>query len=613
MLKNKKGITLVALVVTIVILLILAGVSINLILSDNGLIKKANLAKKRSNSSKLIENIQNAWNECIIMSNESGQEEQEYFEENFLQVLESNDINVTEIAININGTSIVKVKKDERIIIYCISKDLGIYHICDYDVDKKEKVAKCSICENEIEVVNVKDYDAKGDGITNDSSAIKKAIVEANNKILYIPNGTYNILDAIILVGINNVKIIGDDNTTLVVNDGFKLQDVENIEIKSINFMQNDNKKFQQDIFIMETPNAKCDNVVIRNCTFSDGRGGIKFNSYLDHFPLYNIVLDSIVVKNCVAPIYMDSIINLTALNIYVNQTTEYEDISKLDHHIYISKNCDNMVWSDTTIDGGIDNSIANYNGAINIATAYENTQLYNIEFNMLNVINRENKTYYALIDTGHCENLIVKKLKIEDPTTSYNMIIYNYASNTTIKDSYINCKGASFQNISSIDGQDFLKIENNNINTSTLDNLSSYWVLCPKKGSIICENSSFKLNSVGKNFRLLNCNDKNSKIEFLNNKVEWLSNATDGSIYGNYILDCGNDGCNVKIDGNEFLANNLCNLAFTISKNIENYNIIIEKNRFVDFASKYSLFSNIGKMEQDVGYKDNEIVYNTK
>ena len=68
-----------------------------------------------------------------------------------------------------------------------------------------------------------------------------------------------------------------------------------------------------------------------------------------------------------------------------------------------------------------------------------------------------------------------------------------------------------------------------------------------------------------------------------------------------------------MKIDGNEFFANNLCNLAFTISKNIENYNIIIEKNRFSDFVSKYSLFSNIGKMEQDVGYKDNEIVYNTK
>jgi len=41
MLKNRKGITLVALVVTIVVLLILAGVSINLVLGNNGIIAKA--------------------------------------------------------------------------------------------------------------------------------------------------------------------------------------------------------------------------------------------------------------------------------------------------------------------------------------------------------------------------------------------------------------------------------------------------------------------------------------------------------------------------------------------------------------------------------------------
>ena len=44
MLRNKtrkmKGITLVALVVTVVVLLILAGVSLNLVLGENGIIKK---------------------------------------------------------------------------------------------------------------------------------------------------------------------------------------------------------------------------------------------------------------------------------------------------------------------------------------------------------------------------------------------------------------------------------------------------------------------------------------------------------------------------------------------------------------------------------------------
>ena len=41
MLKQQKGITLVALVITIVVLIILAGVAISLTLSDNGIFNKA--------------------------------------------------------------------------------------------------------------------------------------------------------------------------------------------------------------------------------------------------------------------------------------------------------------------------------------------------------------------------------------------------------------------------------------------------------------------------------------------------------------------------------------------------------------------------------------------
>ena len=46
--KEMKGITLVALVVTIVVLLILAGVSINLVLGNNGIIDKAKEAQRKS-------------------------------------------------------------------------------------------------------------------------------------------------------------------------------------------------------------------------------------------------------------------------------------------------------------------------------------------------------------------------------------------------------------------------------------------------------------------------------------------------------------------------------------------------------------------------------------
>ena len=57
MLKNKKGITLVALVVTIVVLLILAGVSINAVLGDNGIIKKANQAASITKEAEVKEAI----------------------------------------------------------------------------------------------------------------------------------------------------------------------------------------------------------------------------------------------------------------------------------------------------------------------------------------------------------------------------------------------------------------------------------------------------------------------------------------------------------------------------------------------------------------------------
>lgn len=51
-LKEKKGITLIALVVTIVVLLILAGVSINTIFSDSGIIKRASGVQEKMDRAK---------------------------------------------------------------------------------------------------------------------------------------------------------------------------------------------------------------------------------------------------------------------------------------------------------------------------------------------------------------------------------------------------------------------------------------------------------------------------------------------------------------------------------------------------------------------------------
>ena len=59
--RREKGITLVALVVTIIVLIILAGISINLVLGENGIITKSKQAKEKSEQATL--NEQTALNE----------------------------------------------------------------------------------------------------------------------------------------------------------------------------------------------------------------------------------------------------------------------------------------------------------------------------------------------------------------------------------------------------------------------------------------------------------------------------------------------------------------------------------------------------------------------
>ena len=57
MIKNKKGITLIALVVTIVVLLILAGISISMLRGDNGIIKQASDSKLETRAGNVKENV----------------------------------------------------------------------------------------------------------------------------------------------------------------------------------------------------------------------------------------------------------------------------------------------------------------------------------------------------------------------------------------------------------------------------------------------------------------------------------------------------------------------------------------------------------------------------
>ena len=72
MLKNKKGITLIALVVTIVVLLILAGVTLNLLLDENGIIAKSKDARIETRASQVEDEV-GMWKQHNFINKESNQ------------------------------------------------------------------------------------------------------------------------------------------------------------------------------------------------------------------------------------------------------------------------------------------------------------------------------------------------------------------------------------------------------------------------------------------------------------------------------------------------------------------------------------------------------------
>ncbi len=105
--KKNYGITLIALVITIIVLLILAGVSIATLLGENGILNTANDAKQKTDLAKEKENLQFS----IATGHSSGlygELELSYLQDSLNTHFGKNEATVTE---NPDGTFTVTVKK----------------------------------------------------------------------------------------------------------------------------------------------------------------------------------------------------------------------------------------------------------------------------------------------------------------------------------------------------------------------------------------------------------------------------------------------------------------------------------------------------------------------
>ena len=93
--KNKNGITLIALVITIIVLLILAGVSISLVMGDNGILKKAQGAVNKYSEAEIVEQIKLAYS-AYQMAKAGGTSEtaQKFIEDRLKEAFEDENLTV---------------------------------------------------------------------------------------------------------------------------------------------------------------------------------------------------------------------------------------------------------------------------------------------------------------------------------------------------------------------------------------------------------------------------------------------------------------------------------------------------------------------------------------
>ena len=125
-LKENHGITLVALVVTIVVLLILAGVSINLVIGQNGLINRAKEAAKNTTLASLIDEVQTE-----IVAEQTKVKTMEFLNKNLKDVLDRYFENVPE-SYYLKSDTVLKTKAEYG------NYEIKLSEICSQDFSENE-------------------------------------------------------------------------------------------------------------------------------------------------------------------------------------------------------------------------------------------------------------------------------------------------------------------------------------------------------------------------------------------------------------------------------------------------------------------------------------------
>jgi hypothetical protein len=164
-------------------------------------------------------------------------------------------------------------------------------------------------------VINVQEYGAKGDGITDDSSAIQKAFdtVTKRKSNVYFPSGTYMINPNRDLLIHSNTNVFGDGASSIIKANnavfGWSLLNISGRNIK-INKLSLDGNYAVNRVLVIQ---AESSNIHISNSLFANASQSSDLSS-----EMYSAVVTGIIIYGNTDSITIDQteIRNITALHL---------------------------------------------------------------------------------------------------------------------------------------------------------------------------------------------------------------------------------------------------------------------------------------------------------
>ena len=571
--KEARGITIISLVITIVVLLILAGVSINLLLGDNGIITKAKEAKDSYSKSAVKEKVGFLLNEYKIDKATGENAEFAKFLRKNLQVgvaenedttysfilgdwqivtSESEIISIEKFKLDVDRTysSVDDMKNDTSLAARKIVQTAGYYNKtlgggAYYDVVSTTSLsvdnAKCIQLDNglyaELHVidntVSVNQFGAYGDGEHDDADAINLAINSSFYNISF-ESSQYKISSRI---------DINTDNKFLIGNDS---------EI------------FYEDDFVF------VDDFIVRICKSSDKTVKnisidrlkiINKNSTrtAEHLMLKIINAENIDVTNC-------------KIEAFTDENNKNRCVTNMDLREY---------WKNINIDGCefINTTLAPAGGTIWIRAGKNGTG--NLNFTNNKIKKTSHDETIGIFGAG-----VVNNVKISNNTIDFD------DTNVEIKSNPVMCFGLQSTNVENIE------FSNNNVKAIA----GGTFMLVDKVDTMIIKGNKFDLTA-------LSCavgtvyfggTGQSSNIIFENNNVNLIGNNSTSEVFGD-LTEMNNNNINVNTPFIIFIekCNKLYNNTINFNNEFEQYDNI--------FAIKRTTLDN------DIDVSNNRFIFNTK